>query len=634
MHRPAGLFRRLLTASPSRSPRKRAQLQIEALESRLAPYAASGNLWPHPNLITISFEPDGTNLGGPTSNLFASFNSRFGSATAWENAVLKAAQTWSAQTNLNFAVVPDNGTASGSGSYQQGDPGMGDIRIGGYNFNNTSILALGYMPPPVNNYSIAGDVGFNTGQSYHMGSTYDLYTVAMHEIGHALGLDHSSTSAAAMYASYGGVKSALTADDIAGIRSIYSNGQPRTPDRFNTGSSSNNSFTAAANIGASITKPALNALVTNLDITTAGQAEYFQFTAPSGGSGSVTLTVQSQGLSLLAPSVSVYNAGQTQLATLSGAGQYGATLKLTVSGIKAGQTYYIKVTGADSTVFGTGAYALTVNLGSAASPTVPLPNTQTTNGSPLNGGGGLADRTDSNGLSVTSLLNGLLGLLGIDLPFVDPMTPDAHFLEEATSGLPISSIPVSVTAVTFGIPTAVSTPSMPAFVMTPVAAPAASAVVGTPILVHTAVSAAVPAVEPRTKTTDADRIEQKTSDTESLPTEPFAPTTQSGPEGGSETVSSRRTGTGTGELASKRDVSLMLRSRDEYFGQRIEDDRSTRRSAVPPSRVEAAGFDNLMSALLLSGALTAGRVERIGQRTPKRRLLGSDRAQLDPNGCR
>jgi hypothetical protein len=53
--------------------------------------------------------PDGTNLGGVTSNLFSAFNARFGSAAAWQNQILKAAQVWAQQTNLNFAVVSDNG---------------------------------------------------------------------------------------------------------------------------------------------------------------------------------------------------------------------------------------------------------------------------------------------------------------------------------------------------------------------------------------------------------------------------------------------------------------------------------------------------------------------------------------------
>ena len=117
--------------------------------------------------------------------------------------------------------MPDDGAPSGGGNDQEGDPGFGDIRIGGYNFGS-STLAWSYQPPPVNNYSIAGDIEINTGMTWNIGQTYDLFTVAAHEVGHALGLGESSTSAAdIMYPTYTGKKTALAADDIAGIQSIY-----------------------------------------------------------------------------------------------------------------------------------------------------------------------------------------------------------------------------------------------------------------------------------------------------------------------------------------------------------------------------------------------------------------------------
>jgi hypothetical protein len=363
---------------------------VEQLESRLAPYAVSGNAWPNPQLVTLSFVPDGTIIGSNSSgyiysNLQATFNAKFGSAATWQSQFLKGAQAWAQQTNLNFALVSDNGSPIGSGSSEQGDPNMGDIRIGGYSFGN-SYLAAANLPPPVNNYSIAGDIEFNTAATWNINSAYDVMTVALHEIGHALGLRHTTVLSAAMFGSYTGIKQSLSSDDIAGIRAIYSNGNPRSPDVYDSGTG-NNSFATATNITSSIDSTNQTALLTNLDITTTADVDFYTFTAPSGTNGTLTATVQSTGVSLLNPLVRVFDASQTQVASATGTGYVGNTLTVTAP-VVAGQQYFVEVSGADSSAFGTGAYALTLNFGTGLSPTVPLPNTQTANGSPKNAGGG------------------------------------------------------------------------------------------------------------------------------------------------------------------------------------------------------------------------------------------------------
>src|SRR6266851_3886965 len=353
------------TGTPRPSSSRRTRLQLEQLESRLVPYAVSGNAWPNPQLITLSFEPDGTivgqnNSGNLISNLFSAFNTKFGSAATWQNVILKAAQTWAAQTNINFTVVSDNGGSIGSGSYEQGDPNMGDIRIGGYNFGSTT-LASTYMPPSVNNYSIAGDMQFNTGQTWNIGSQYDLYTVSMHEIGHALGLYHSNIVSADMYQAYHGVMSTLASDDISGIRNIYSGNNARSADSYYSNSPSNNSFTNATSLTSLINGSTLTAQVTYLDITTSTEQEFFSVTAPTGTSGTFTVSAQSAGLSLLTPSLTVYAADQTTvLGTASVSGTNGGTATVTVGGVTAGTQYYLKVAGVDATVFSRGRYALTL----------------------------------------------------------------------------------------------------------------------------------------------------------------------------------------------------------------------------------------------------------------------------------
>jgi hypothetical protein len=118
--------------------------------------------------------------------------------------------------------------------------------------------------------------------------------------------------------------------------------------------------------------------------------DFYTLVAPSGTSGTLTVQIQSTGLSLLAPTLTIYAADQTTvLGTASGAGQYGATISATVTGITAGQHIYIKVAGAETTTLGSGNYVLSLNLGTGSLPTVALPNTQTLNGNPLSAGGGV-----------------------------------------------------------------------------------------------------------------------------------------------------------------------------------------------------------------------------------------------------
>jgi hypothetical protein len=376
----------------SRCVDSRFRPSLEGLESRLVPYSLSGNAWPNPGLITLSFVPDGTILGSNSSgyiksNLFSTFNAKFGSPAAWQSQILKAAQVWAQQTNINFSVVSDDGAPIGSGSYEQGDPNMGDIRIGGYNFG-TSVLAQGYMPPPGDNYSIAGDIQINTSQKFNIGSTYDLATVMTHEIGHALGLLHSRVITSAMYANYTSAKTGLSSDDITAIRAVYSNGAPRTPDAYNV-SGTNSTFPTATNISSLVNPLTVTATVNNLDLTSVGQVEYFRVTVPLLTNGTFKVSMQSSGISMLDPELAVYAPDQiTMLA--QGAAASGGTVNLTVSGVTPGEQLYLRAY-SDATIFGCGRYDLSMSFGTGLLPALSLPGIPVLAGSILKVQGGQAN---------------------------------------------------------------------------------------------------------------------------------------------------------------------------------------------------------------------------------------------------
>jgi len=121
--------------------------------------------------------------------------------------------------------------ADGGGFF--GDPAaagaVGDIRVGAVFIDGgvgKNVLAHAFGPgtPVQFGTNNGGDAHFDDGNVWSdggSGGTIDFYTVALHELGHSLGLGHSAFSGSVMYPSYSGALRTLTADDIAGIQAIY-----------------------------------------------------------------------------------------------------------------------------------------------------------------------------------------------------------------------------------------------------------------------------------------------------------------------------------------------------------------------------------------------------------------------------
>jgi hypothetical protein len=369
-----------------RHARRHARPQLEGLEQRLLLYATTGGLWSHPARITFSFVPDGTNVGGTPSNLFAKFNSVAPTQT-WQNIFLKAAAYWESYANINLVQVSDSGVPVGGTYYQQGDPNNGDIRIGGYP-QAMGTLAFAILPPPMNGGSAAGDIFFNTSQQWQINTNYDIMTVALHEFGHALGLDHSTTTTADMYAYYNGFKQYPTTDDVAGIQAIYG---ARQPDAF-SGLTLTGNYTSAT---ATDTSPYLNPgssqmALYYLDLQGPSYPEWFKVTVPSTTNGTMVATMQSTNLSELSPRVQVYNSSVWSLGYATAPSTYGSTVSVTITGVAAGQVYYIKAAAAGDGPTQGGNYGLLVNFGSTIQWPIGPPNTYVAN-APDRGGGGVAE---------------------------------------------------------------------------------------------------------------------------------------------------------------------------------------------------------------------------------------------------
>jgi len=82
------------------------------------------------------------------------------------------------------------------------------------------MLAHTFYPGDVNSEPIAGDLHFDEDENWENGVDPDLYSVVLHELGHALGLGHADKPGAIMYPYYRKLES-LQREDINAIRTLY-----------------------------------------------------------------------------------------------------------------------------------------------------------------------------------------------------------------------------------------------------------------------------------------------------------------------------------------------------------------------------------------------------------------------------
>jgi hypothetical protein len=138
--------------------------------------------------------------------------------------ISRAFALWDDQTPLTFTRVSDTSTADIVVSWEVGDHGDGDPFDG-----PGDVLAHASFPNPYDKSQVF--LHFDDDEQWVDSDTQDvdLETVAAHEIGHTLGLAHSSDSNALMYPSYSGPHRSLDQDDIAGVQSIYGASSAQDP---------------------------------------------------------------------------------------------------------------------------------------------------------------------------------------------------------------------------------------------------------------------------------------------------------------------------------------------------------------------------------------------------------------------
>jgi hypothetical protein len=90
------------------------------------------------------------------------------------------------------------------------------------------VLAHAFYPSPPVSEPIAGDIHFNEAYDWGAGdpARYDIFSVALHESGHSLGLQHSTDPTAVMYPIYHGIVQGPADDDIRAVQTLYAQPAP------------------------------------------------------------------------------------------------------------------------------------------------------------------------------------------------------------------------------------------------------------------------------------------------------------------------------------------------------------------------------------------------------------------------
>ena len=196
------------------------------------------------------------------------------SAASYQSALNNAINSWDGKSNfqyeINSAYIDPCAAGDDNSVSFESD-------VCGTAFGSSGVLAVARTSYYSNGNTFYSDIIFNSAKNWSIHNNtgffseifdpYDFQRIALHEVGHTLGLDHESTNSPIMHPSYQNSVTTLQTDDINGIRAIYGFGNPT--DDYADDTSAATAINFATDVSGSI--------------EVGGDDDYFRISVPAGG---------------------------------------------------------------------------------------------------------------------------------------------------------------------------------------------------------------------------------------------------------------------------------------------------------------------------------------------------------------
>ncbi len=306
------------------------------------------------NRLTVSFVPDGTSIFGESSQLFSAFTNMF-DMDQIQGVILDGFNTWAQHGNLDVGFVPDSGDDFGTAGSSYGDTRFGDVRVGAMPMaSDVFAIAMGQGEFVTGTW--AGDILFNSNTRYKDAEQF--MAVALHEIGHALGMEHTNDLTSVMHRY--SVRTDLAPVDITKFQELYGS---RSLDSYDDDEVvNNNSLDHATEIrfGDDHQIPGSFPSIIFGDVSDSADADYFKVETPDDYDGPITFQFVSEGISQLSPSVSLFDRLGNLITRVDSIRSHGDLISVSASSQDSEGKYYVKVDGGLGA--STGSYSLITTL--------------------------------------------------------------------------------------------------------------------------------------------------------------------------------------------------------------------------------------------------------------------------------